>query len=123
MESCAVFRARASIGLTTHASVARATNDPDFEPTAAGVEAQKAFQAALFDAGLAGITWPEKYGGRGLTNEHQRGWNEEAGAYELPGSAYTIGLGLVIPTIPGYGTGQQRGRHVREAPPGAAVWT
>src|SRR5688572_27027904 len=59
----------------------------------------KAFQAKLYDAGFAGITWPKEYGGQGLSNEHQRVFNEEASEYEMPTGVYTIGLGMVIPTM------------------------
>src|SRR4051812_26407466 len=51
---------------------------------AANIEAAKRYQSALYDAGLAGITWPKDAGGQGLSNEHQRVFNEEAGDYELP---------------------------------------
>src|SRR5439155_15772013 len=41
-------------------------------PSAGGVARAKAFQRAVADAGYAGITWPEAYGGRGLANRFQR---------------------------------------------------
>src|SRR5215213_1648256 len=63
---------------------------------AADVAAAKRYQAALYDAGLAGITWPVAVGGQGLTAEHQRVFNEEASGYEMPTAVYTIGLGMVI---------------------------
>ena len=31
-----------------------------------GVAAARAYQAALYEAGLAGLTWPQEYGGQGL---------------------------------------------------------
>ena len=72
------------------------TEDEDEAPTAmegGNVEANKRFQAALYDAGLAGITWPKEVGGQGLSNDHQRVFNEEAADYELLTGVYTIGLG------------------------------
>src|SRR5688500_14823350 len=36
----------------------------------------KTLQAKLYDAGYVGITWPTEFGGQGLTNEHQRVFNE-----------------------------------------------
>ena len=58
------------------------------EATVADLSTQKAFQAALADAGLAGLTWPKPWG-QGLTAEHQRVFNEEASGYELPTSVPT----------------------------------
>ena len=58
-----------------------------YEVTIADVATQKEFQAALADAGLAGITWPTPWG-QGLTPEHQRVFNEESAGYALPTTAY-----------------------------------
>jgi alkylation response protein AidB-like acyl-CoA dehydrogenase len=94
---------------------------PQFEM--ANLEAAKAYQAALYDAGLAGITWPAEVGGQGLSNDHQRVFNEEAADYELPTGVYTIGLGMVIPTIVEHGTPEQKERYVRKALRGEEIWS
>src|SRR5919112_3533272 len=90
---------------------------------AADVPGAKRYQAALYDAGLAGITWPVEVGGQGLTAEHQRVFNEEAAGYETPTGAYTIGLGMVIPTIVEHGTEAQKERYVRRALRGEEIWS
>ena len=85
----AAFRAKARAFLAEHAPKRQKRSDDEedsFEATVADVPTQKAFQAALYDAGLAGITWPAPWG-QGLTPEHQRVFNEEAAGYELPTSA------------------------------------
>ncbi|MEA3075952.1 MAG: hypothetical protein QOF60_860 [Actinomycetota bacterium] len=87
------------------------------------VATNKAFQAKLYDAGLAGITWPAEVGGQGLSNEHQRVFNEEAADYEMPTGVYTIGLGMVIPTIVEHGTPEQKDRYVRKALRGEEIWS
>ena len=92
------------------------------EATVADLSTQKAFQAALADAGLAGLTWPKPWG-QGLTAEHQRVFNEEASGYELPTSAYVIGLGMVIPTMIEFGTDAQRERYVAKALRGEEIWS
>ena len=89
----------------------------------ADVAAAKRYQAALYDAGLAGITWPVEVGGQGLTAEHQRVFNEEAAGYETPTAVYTIGLGMVIPTIVEHGTEEQKERYVRKALRGEEIWS
>jgi alkylation response protein AidB-like acyl-CoA dehydrogenase len=83
----------------------------------------KRYQAALYDAGLAGITWPTTVGGQGLSNDHQRVFNEEAADYEVLGGVYTIGLGMVIPTIVEHGTDEQKERYVRKALRGEEIWS
>jgi alkylation response protein AidB-like acyl-CoA dehydrogenase len=121
----AEFRAKARAFLSEHAPKRAARKDDDsprFEATVADVAAQKVFQAALSDAGLAGLTWPEPWG-QGLTPEHQRVFNEEASGYELPTTAYTIGLGMVIPTMIEFGTDAQRARYVAKALRGEEIWS
>jgi alkylation response protein AidB-like acyl-CoA dehydrogenase len=83
----------------------------------------KACQAALYDAGFVGVTWPTEYGGRGLTKDHQQAFADEAAGYELPVSMYTIGLGMVAPTILEFGTEQQKKRHIRPMLRGEEVWS
>jgi alkylation response protein AidB-like acyl-CoA dehydrogenase len=67
-----------------------------------------AYQRALADEGLAGITFPAEYGGAGLTAEHQRVFNEEAEGFESPASLFMIGLGMCAPTILAFGTEDQK---------------
>ena len=118
------FRLRARSFLAEHAPKRAARDDEGtaFEATVADLATQKAFQAALADAGLAGLTWPKPWG-QGLTPEHQRVFNEEAAGYELPTTAYVIGLGMVIPTMIEFGTDAQRERYVAKALRGEEIWS
>ena len=84
--------------------------------------AARRYQAALFDAGLAGLTWPKPWG-PGLTSEHTRVFNEEAAGHALPTAIYTIGLGMVIPTLIEFGTDEQKERYVAKALRGEEVWS
>jgi len=122
----AAFREKARAFLAEHAPARRQASDDEedvsMEATVADLPTQKAFQAALFDAGLAGITWPLPWG-RGLTAEHQRVFNEEAAGYDLPATVYTIGLGMVIPTMIEFGTDEQRERYVHKALRGEEIWS
>ena len=49
-----------------------------------GVTRAVAFQRQLAEAGLAGITWPVEYGGRGLPGRFQRIFDREAKAFQVP---------------------------------------
>jgi len=121
----AEFRQKVRSFLSEHApkrAVRKDDDSPAFEATVADIPTQKAFQAALADAGLAGLTWPKPWG-QGLTPEHQRVFNEEAGGYELPTTVYVIGLGMVIPTMIEFGTDAQRGRYVAKALRGEEIWS
>src|SRR5262249_27379706 len=52
----------------------------DRQSERAAVERARTVQRCLFDAGLAGITWPKECGGQGLPIEYHRAfWEEAAG--------------------------------------------
>ncbi len=121
----AEFRVKVRSFLSEHAPKRAARGDdesPAFEATVADLATQKVFQAALADAGLAGLTWPTPWG-QGLTPDHQRVFNEESAGYELPTTAYVIGLGMVIPTMIEFGTDAQRERYVAKALRGEEIWS
>jgi alkylation response protein AidB-like acyl-CoA dehydrogenase len=86
------------------------------------VAESKEFQARLFDGGFAGITWPAEYGGQGLTNEHQRAFNEEAADFELLTGTFTIGLGMCGPTILAHGAEHLKQRYIKPMLRADEVW-
>ena len=58
-----------------------------------------------FDAGFGWITGPVEYGGRGLSGAYEKAWNALEAQYQVPNpSAFTIGLGMVAPTILAHGS-------------------
>jgi alkylation response protein AidB-like acyl-CoA dehydrogenase len=58
------------------------------------------WRAKKYDAGFGWIGGPKEYGGRELPNAYERVWNSLEGQYQLPSaSPFTIGLGMVAPTI------------------------
>jgi alkylation response protein AidB-like acyl-CoA dehydrogenase len=96
-QSVTEFRHRARSWLEANAPGRPEAGTADGEARAVDVGAQQAFQAKLCDAGFAGITWPEEYGGQGLTNAEQIAFSEEARNFTLPVSAFVIGLGMPGP--------------------------
>jgi acyl-CoA dehydrogenase len=62
--------------------------------------AAKRWKAQEFDAGFGWISGPEEFGGRALPASYERAYRELAAEYAIPGMAlFTIGLGMVAPTI------------------------
>ncbi len=58
-----------------------------------------------FDAGFGWITGPVAYGGRGLPGAYEKGWTALESQYQVPNQAvFTIGLGMVAPTILAHGS-------------------
>lgn len=91
-------------------------------PTDEAVRTAKTFQAALFDAGLAGITWPRAYGGQGLTAAEQQAFDEEAVEYELPTYPFMVSLGMCGPILIDLGTEEQKLRYVPPLLRGDEIW-
>jgi alkylation response protein AidB-like acyl-CoA dehydrogenase len=82
----------------------------------------KDFQAALFDAGFAGITWPKEVGGQGLSQAEQQVFSEEAAELALPTYPLTIGMGMCGPTLVDLGTPEQKQRYLPKLLRGDEVW-
>ena len=122
MSDVAEFRIRARAWLEANAPRRASAGDADGEPGAAGIAEQKAFQAKLYDAGFAGITWPREYGGQGLTNAEQIAFSQEARDFALPVSVFIIGLGMPGPTILELGTEEQKKRYLPKLLRGAEIW-
>jgi alkylation response protein AidB-like acyl-CoA dehydrogenase len=58
------------------------------------------WRAKRYDAGLGWITGPKEFGGRELTQAHERIYGQTEAQYKVPEqSFFGIGLGMVAPTI------------------------
>ena len=66
----------------------------------------------MFDAGYAGLTWPEEYGGRGAPYSHQAIALEEFARAEAPNHMNVIALGMAGPTIMAHGTEEHKQRYL-----------
>jgi alkylation response protein AidB-like acyl-CoA dehydrogenase len=98
-------------------NVDRARRDP-----AMLVRTAKAWQARKAAAGFAAITWPEAYGGRGLSPIFQVIYNQEEQQFAVPRGVFEIGLGMCIPTMMAYATAEQQRRYVGPALRGEEIW-
>lgn len=81
------------------------------------------WQRLLFDAGYAGIHWPEQYGGRGASPAEHLIFLEET---ERAGAPYVgvnfVGLLHAGPTLVAEGTDEQRAAHLPAILRGEEVW-
>jgi alkylation response protein AidB-like acyl-CoA dehydrogenase len=118
------FRSRVRDFLHTHATPAGDDHILALDPPtdAERVARAQAYQAALFEAGLAALTWPTEYGGQGLADRYQTIFNEESLDYDTPSNVFTIGFGMCIPTVLAHGSEAQKQRYVRPAARGEEIW-
>jgi alkylation response protein AidB-like acyl-CoA dehydrogenase len=96
----------------------------DREPTVGleDVDFARAWSRKLFDAGYAGITWPEEYGGLGLPPTYQGIYLEEMARHDAPAHIGVIGLGMAGPTILAWGSAEQKARYLSPLLAGDEVW-
>ncbi|HEX2383006.1 MAG TPA: acyl-CoA dehydrogenase family protein [Acidimicrobiales bacterium] len=81
-----------------------------------------AWQRRLFDAGYAGIHWPEECGGRGLTAEHTAAWIEQCAIVGVPPFINMVGVVLAGGSLLLFGTEHQKREHLRPIITGERVW-
>ena len=121
----AAFRAEARAFLDAHAerktaddttAIIIGTDDPE------QIRAAQAWQALKADNGWACITWPKEFGGRGGAPIQSVIWNQEEAKSRTPPNIFTIGLGMLGPTIMAHGSDEQKARFLPNMVRGDEIW-
>ncbi|MQA08219.1 MAG: acyl-CoA dehydrogenase [Pseudonocardiaceae bacterium] len=86
------------------------------------VAVRKAWDRKLYNAGLAGLTWPEEFGGRGLSLLEEYILHEEAARAGAPEGNGRIGRILVGPLLIKHGSPAQQQRYLKPILRGDEVW-
>jgi alkylation response protein AidB-like acyl-CoA dehydrogenase len=99
-------------------------NHPGREPEGdmAGFEFRRAWQRQLHDAGWAGVSWPQEYGGRGATLVEQAIYNEEFVRAQAPSTANVLGLAMGGPTVIAHGSEEQKHRYLEPILSAEEIW-
>ncbi len=116
----AEFRARARAWLDEHQAQApsRSGSSEDGDH----IDARRAWQGRLAEAGLAGVTWPVQYGGQGLGPIEQVTANQEIARAGVPGILDVIGIGMLGPCLIAHGSEEQKTRYLGPLLHGDEVW-
>jgi alkylation response protein AidB-like acyl-CoA dehydrogenase len=85
-------------------------------------EAGHEWSRKMYDAGFAGLTWPEEYGGRGASYSHQAIALEEFARAGAPNHVNVIALGMAGPTIMAHGTEEQKRRYLPKMLSAEEIW-
>ncbi len=86
------------------------------------IDARRAWQGKLAENGLAAVTWPQEFGGRGLGPIEQVTVNQEISKAGVPGILDVIGIGMLGPCLIAHGTDEQKSRHLGPMLHGDEVW-
>ncbi len=86
------------------------------------VEALRAWEVALGEAGLGCIGWPASHGGRAATIAEQVAFAEEYARAKAPPRIGHLGVELLGPTLIAHGTEAQKRRFLPPIRAGAEIW-
>jgi acyl-CoA dehydrogenase len=86
------------------------------------IKRAKEWQATKADAGWACITWPVEYGGRGASSIQSVIWNQEESKFDVPPNMFSIGQGMLAPTIMAHGTQEQKDLYLRPLLRADEIW-
>jgi alkylation response protein AidB-like acyl-CoA dehydrogenase len=114
------FRSAASAWLEASAGAAPPDYGAIVPAELAG--AARRWQRLLFDEGWAGVDWPVTAGGRGLTEDHQAAWLEEAARWQVPPFLNMVGMVLMGGAVRRHGTPAQQAEHLRPTLRGERLW-
>jgi alkylation response protein AidB-like acyl-CoA dehydrogenase len=112
IEESEAFRVRCQMFLTENANA----GDP------ANLQDNRAFLAAASRAGLAGIAYPQEFGGAGLSVAHDRIWREEKAAFNYADRLFIISHGMCLPIINEFGTESQKQTYEADMISGRSLW-
>jgi alkylation response protein AidB-like acyl-CoA dehydrogenase len=80
------------------------------------------WQQMVYEAGYAGLTWPEQYGGRGLDERMRAIFAEECDRAGAPERLNITGEDFAGPTIAHFGSDEQKRRYLRPILAGEEIW-
>ena len=82
----------------------------------------QAWQSSKADDRWACITWPSEYGGRDASAIQNVIWKQEEARYAVPPNIFTIGQGMLGPTLMVHGTDDQKARYLEKMLRGEEIW-
>jgi alkylation response protein AidB-like acyl-CoA dehydrogenase len=121
-EDVVAFRAQAAAWLEARAPRKGSVDDFTIGRDRAFVDGCRRWQATLFDAGWAGISWPTEFGGLGRTALFDLAFRVQQARFGVSGAAFDVGIGMVGPTLMVHGTAEQKEHHLPSLLRGREVW-
>ena len=86
------------------------------------IKKAQTWQAIKKDNGWACLTWPKEYGGRDATPIEQVIWEQEEARYKVPPNIFSIGIGMLGPTLMKHGTERQKSKYLERLARGDDIW-
>jgi len=96
--------------------------DGDDSRSALTTRLSQDFQAKLADAGLAGLTYDEQYGGAGLTKAHEQIYRSTYANYPNSNAQLIISHGMCLPILNEFGSEEQKRQFMPANITGEDIW-
>src|SRR5262245_30303955 len=119
--SLSAFRRDCERALARFGVARTATLIPNQSGEAAHVAWAREFQHNLFEAGLAGIMYPEAVGGQGLGIVYQEAFNHSGEAYFFS-PVFNVTLAVIGPTLMEFGSAAQQAAYIPRMLDGTDLW-
>jgi alkylation response protein AidB-like acyl-CoA dehydrogenase len=113
------FRHEARSWLAGHAPAPGSLPSLD---TADGFEAHRAWERTMYEDRWSVVSWPEKYGGRGVGILEWLIFEEEYWRVRAPSRVSQNGVFLLAPTLFEFGTEEQKDRFLPAMAEGTEIW-
>lgn len=117
-----LFRSKIESFFSEQSTQTDQSQDGIGDADATSLDKAKSFQMDLSQAGLAGITFPEEYGGAGLSDTHQEIFNEVSAKWHMPTSPLSISHGMCLPMLNQFGTHEQKLLFMPDNISGKTIW-
>jgi acyl-CoA dehydrogenase len=123
----AAFRAELRSWLEAHSAIRPSSRGTisifsEFRDDPEHLAAARLWQAELAAGGWGAITWPEAFGGRAAGPLEVMAFAEEIARRDVPQGIFTIGTGMMGPTIIAHGDTQQKDRFLPPLLRGEEIW-
>jgi len=83
----------------------------------------RAWRSALHEVGLAGLDYPERFGGRGLTADYKTSLRQHAAGRIPPeDGVFGIGVGMALPVIRDHASDELKERFLQAGLSGEEIW-
>lgn len=90
--------------------------------TREGFEAHRAWERRMYEARWSVVSWPERYGGRGVGLIEWLVFEEEYWRAQAPARVGQNGIFLLAPTLFEFGTDEQKARFLPPMASGEEIW-
>jgi len=97
-------------------------NDDHILDADRAVSVARDFQRQRYGAGLAGLEYPVEFGGRGMGDQYELWWQEEAAAFPRMDEPLDVGMGMCLPTVYMFGSVEQKRTFIPSLLRGDALW-